>query len=427
MQTVRLLQIGDIHYPDLVDDFPTADLKDDGYPRGVLAQSVPADVRLPLARCIREAASDASIVAVLICGDLTTKGSLDPYQECRKWLRESCGLGDLSRWPRERVHVVPGNHDIDRLLCSPNEADVHKKFEQIEAAWGTDGDELTVRGLRTTRIPVPPIGAVEIHSLNSCLGCHEFRDLPAAVVAALRSGLPAVGAPDPLLEYERLDSPAFDRGAIDNLADLIQSTDERTVPVVLAHHNLLPQGLPRIALYTELINGGHFRRTIGDCGKGVLYLHGHIHEDPIEIVTPASSEDPRGFIVSISAPCLGDGFNVIGIVFGSTHLPIGCVVTPYRRRPSGTISPLTKIRIPLVRKLEEALGIASEDAEMTKILRTAGRRDIRLTELSGKLASTQAEVETLIERLREAEYLGLAAISGPPERPREWIIRGASL
>ena len=427
MQTVKLLQIGDVHYPDLLSDFPTADIKDRGYPRSVITKSLPTDTRVVLARSIRDAARDASIQAVLVCGDLTTRGSLIPYQECRTWLRDACGLGDLTRWPRDRVHVVPGNHDIDQGLCSPDEIDVHKKFEQIEAAWGADGDELTVRQLRTTRILIPPQSAVDIHSLNSCLGCHEFRELPAPVVAAIRGGTPIAGASDPLLGYERLDSPAFDRDAIDDLACLIQSADEFTMPVVLAHHNLLPQGLPRIDLYTELINGGHFRRTIGDCGKGVLYLHGHIHEDPVEIVTPASPEDPRGFLVSISAPRLGDGFNVISIIFGHSHLPIGCIVTPYRRRPSGSISPSTPIRISLVRRLAQALGIANDDVEMKSILSAAGRRDIRLSDLKSKLAPNPIENNILIERLREAEFLGLAAISGPTDRPREWIIRGAFL
>src|SRR5947209_4720712 len=129
MQIVNILQIGDVHYPELFEDFQTADIKDGGYPRGVLNRSVPADARVVLARSIREAARDASVAAVLICGDLTTRGSLDPYQECRRWLRDACGFGDLTRWPRERVHVVPGNHDIDRRLCRPDEVDPHRKFE----------------------------------------------------------------------------------------------------------------------------------------------------------------------------------------------------------------------------------------------------------------------------------------------------------
>ena len=320
--------------------------------------------------------------------------------------------------------MVPGNHDIDRALCRPDEVDAHRKFEQIEAAWRADGDELTVRRLRTTRIPVLPSGAVDVHSLNSCLGCHEFRELPPAVITALRGAPPPV---DPSLDYERLDSPAFDRAEIDDLADLINSADEGTVPVVLAHHNLLPQGLPKIDLYTELINGGHFRRHIGECGRGVIYLHGHIHEDPVEIVTPATADDSRGFIISVSAPRLGDGFNVIGIVFGRIHLPIACIVTPYRRTPSGGISASAPIRIPFVRSLKEALGIASEDADMTAILRAAGRRDIRLTELRQKLATNAVNEETLQDCLRQADFLGLATIFGHPERPREWVIRGSSL
>ena len=68
---------------------------------------------------------------------------------------------------------------------------------------------------------------------------------------------------------------------------------------------------------------------------------------------------------------------MISIVFGRTDLPVGCIVTPYRRTASGGISITAPIRIPLVRSLKEALGIASEDAEMRTILRAAGRRDIR--------------------------------------------------
>ena len=333
MQTVKLLQIGDVHYPDLLRDFPTADLKDRGYPRGVLARSVPADTRVVLARSIREAASDASVAAVLVCGDLTTRGRLDPYEECRRWLRDACGLGDLTRWPRDRVHVVPGNHDIDRALCRPDEVDAHRKFEQIEAAWRADGDELTVRRLRTTRIPVLPSGAVDVHSLNSCLGCHEFRELPPAVVAALR------GARRRPSTLHWITSGSTRPRSIGRKSTILPTSSFRPMrgpcrsssPTITS----CPRGFPGSTCTRSSSTAATSVAISAMCDRGVLYLHGHIHEDPVEIVTPATADDSRGFIVSISAPRLGDGFNVIGIVFGRTHLPIGCIVTPYRRTPSG--------------------------------------------------------------------------------------------
>ncbi len=36
----------------------------------------------------------------------------------------------------------------------------------------------------------------------------------------------------------------------------------------------------RIAPYTEVVNGGNVRRRLTNCGKPVVYLHGHIHDDP---------------------------------------------------------------------------------------------------------------------------------------------------
>ena len=64
----------------------------------------------------------------------------------------------------------------------------------------------------------------------------------------------------------------------------VHDAPSNVLSVIVAHHNLLPQRLPRLAPYTELVNGGALRASLGELGKPVLYLHGHIHEDPIEIL-----------------------------------------------------------------------------------------------------------------------------------------------
>ncbi|PSK86181.1 hypothetical protein CLV79_106190 [Limimaricola soesokkakensis] len=50
--------------------------------------------------------------------------------------------------------------------------------------------------------------------------------------------------------------------------------------------------------------------------RNIVYLHGHIHEDPIEVISspaPGSSGFAKATIVSISAPKIEDGFNEVTV------------------------------------------------------------------------------------------------------------------
>jgi hypothetical protein len=51
---------------------------------------------------------------------------------------------------------------------------------------------------------------------------------------------------------EILDTPAFDQDHIEEVCHTIGGMNKKNVPVVVAHHNILPQAIPRVAAYTEL-------------------------------------------------------------------------------------------------------------------------------------------------------------------------------
>ncbi|MFH0022924.1 metallophosphoesterase [Pseudomonas fluorescens] len=51
--------------------------------------------------------------AILIGGDVAFKAAPDEYQAARAWIQQ---LSDISGCPKERIFVVPGNHDVDRSV-----------------------------------------------------------------------------------------------------------------------------------------------------------------------------------------------------------------------------------------------------------------------------------------------------------------------
>jgi predicted MPP superfamily phosphohydrolase len=51
--------------------------------------------------------------AILIGGDVAFKAAPDEYQTAREWIQQ---LAKISKCPKERIFVVPGNHDVDRSV-----------------------------------------------------------------------------------------------------------------------------------------------------------------------------------------------------------------------------------------------------------------------------------------------------------------------
>ncbi|MCC8951382.1 metallophosphoesterase [Bradyrhizobium sp. Arg62] len=343
---LRVLQVGDIHLPSSARSADSVDHKDARFPPDLKAMISSRPLKKAFEK-IYEIASEEDISAILFMGDLTDYGSAAGYNACAAYISNSLQIGKTGLLKHLPVGVVSGNHDIDRLLAKSNPATA--KFAPLNSA-------LTSFGLPT--IPVErPIWinlrkddiVTSIALLNSCWGCGspefiplEFRnDVNAAIDNAIAKG---TSGREVQAYYERqFDTPAFSSESIQQLlADI--DTNPSSLFLVTAHHNILPQRMPRLAPYTELVNSGALRSVLQELGKPVVYLHGHIHQDPIEIVSI-----PNGLpLLSVSAPLITAGFNVLEFVFTRGGMPLSCRILKWRFDEAGYIRRVEPITVSLI-------------------------------------------------------------------------------
>lgn len=95
-----ILHISDIHFksPDCLDQWMDPDFP----------------IRTRMMRDLTEQVQKLGKVgAILIGGDIAFKAAPDEYQTARVWIQQ---LSEISGCPKERVFVVPGNHDVDRAI-----------------------------------------------------------------------------------------------------------------------------------------------------------------------------------------------------------------------------------------------------------------------------------------------------------------------
>ncbi len=93
-----MLHISDIHFksPDCLDPLMDPD----------------ASIRTRMMRdLIAQVAKLGEVGAMLIGGDVAFKGAKDEYDTAWAWIQQ---LSQISGCPKERIFVVPGNHDVDR-------------------------------------------------------------------------------------------------------------------------------------------------------------------------------------------------------------------------------------------------------------------------------------------------------------------------
>ena len=419
MRRLRLLHIGDIHYPERYNE-RLEDVKDKALPSEVVEQMV----QIPLQAVVRQAARELEADPVngyLVSGDLTSKGSLKAYEECLDFLLKAFTLKAV---PQDRIHAVPGNHDFDRSLVDP--VDPSKKFDQISAAWKSRGiPVLAVKGVRHTTIKLGSAAAA-IYSLNSCLGCGEKRHLPNGVANELEAAISGytsrVGLSKAFeLVGEQLDSPGFVQQEINDVFDSARKLESQVVPLVLSHHNLLPQALPRLEIYTEVMNAGRVRSAFTNVERTVLYCHGHIHDDVVELVEIPGSNGSR--MAAIAAPELARGFNIIQLEYGEKGTALGCKVLRFSYDwRSGQVTP-RELRIPLNR-LPYQRAISAGHAALKTILSKLKNEEYRFQAAfeKTKWPDDTNNRKRFADALEEACWLGLVEISNSEREPDAWWI-----
>ncbi|WP_181182999.1 metallophosphoesterase [Mesorhizobium sp. B3-2-1] len=343
---IRLLQIGDVHLVSNAGNKAFVDDKDTTFPlnlKNIISRSPIKTVF----RRIFEIIKDQGVDAVLFMGDLTDYGKLDGYAACANYIASALQIGSKGLFRDIPVGIVPGNHDINRSLAL--KPGMSTKFTPlVEALIGAGLPALPINKAMHRSLEKEN-ARIELFLINSCWGCGEESYIPPEfriqIAKAIQTVMDGPQSASAIRAYydRQLDTPAISEETIESVVTKMESLSGGAIPVLIAHHNLLPQRRPRLAPYTELVNGGALRGALGELGRPVIYLHGHIHEDPVEVL-----QLPGGFpVVSISAPDIPKGFNLVDILFGENTVPLACHITPYRVDKSGILKRETTISIAL--------------------------------------------------------------------------------
>lgn len=428
MRIVRIFQLGDVHYPGLKSMPPLADLKDEAFPSALAKAVYPERLQNVIKALLSALEQTPAQTAVMICGDLTSYGLLDPYRTCVDYLVRLLSLDDPAKWPHEAIHVVPGNHDVDRDIVIPGSGDLFSKFKAFKQVWDDAGlPVFEPEAVRATSLASGDC-SIGLFSLNSCIGCGEWRHLPEYMSDHLRELLTKeMDAADDFSQlvmtdvfsdvWERLDTPAFVEDQVSELVNGIYALPMTSVPVVLAHHNLLPQSIPRIAAYTELINSGLIRSRLSTLGRPVFYLHGHIHDDPIETI---HRDHPQpGTLVCVSAPELTSGFNELLFTFTRQDIPIGCTIRRHRLRQHGGVDVESELRIRLTDSDVHA------DPRIKLVVDLVGGQWMSIDELWQQLKASGHPITrpVLQDLLLEAEWSDLVELKAVTQAAKYWRVR----
>lgn len=431
MRRLKILQVGDVHYPEHTK--PDADIKDKLLGAELVGSATSVELKAAT-RALLGAVDENPGALLAFMGDLTSKGSVDDYGRCVQFLRDVFLLNDAQRWSKDQLHVVPGNHDVNRDLAKNAPAgDLFHKFGPLDDAWhAANLDILATTSVRMTEVTSGPC-AIRAYGMNSCLGAGERRELPPAVHGALVSAMKEAGVADAesaavadklMADHaEVIDAPAYAEEHINAVYEAIRGSEAKTVAVLIAHHNILQQAQPRFDVYTDVINAGMFRARLTSLALPIIYLHGHIHDDPIEDVRQLAPD--AGQLICISAPEFRTGFNIVEVHFSDEGTPIGCVVERTRVRPHGGTSTEPSVRIPFVRYEMAISGVATHlAAHLLSNPSCSSLIGAQLGLREGGRPATEAEVADALE---EVEWLGLVEVINRERPHRNWRIRVVAL
>ena len=416
----RVLQVGDVHLSSSVNLTRSLDDKDQRFPRD-LKQIISKQPLKKAFEKIYELISSDSISAILFMGDLTDYGEIAGYTACASYISNALQIGSNGRLNNLPVGIVSGNHDIDRVLAkSPSNT---AKFLPLASALANVGlPPIPVKDPIWLDVVAGPI-STSVALLNSCWGCgspefipEEFRaDVQKAIDQAIDRGRTKR---EIAAYYERqFDTPAFSAESIQSLVETA-GKHQSNVLIAAAHHNLLPQRLPRLAPYTELVNSGALRSVLQEMEKPTIYLHGHIHQDPVEIL-----QQPGGLpLVTISAPEIVDGFNVIEVVFTRGGMALSCRIIKWRFDDAGYIKRRSPISVPLIGQRRRSQK--NSLIELYRIVLSA--REIYWEDLKAQSKAIYDQGNDLEEDLELLESDGHITIENYSMEPYNWIV-GAKL
>ncbi len=417
MISAKLLHLGDFHYPDNW-KIDLIDLKDKCFPKGIPA----AISQNPLRSVLKKLSSfdKDEFDSIFFCGDLTSYGDIDAYGKCALHIINALSLNKGSK-NVNKTHVVAGNHDIDRL--SVNEANsILEKFNCLEITWSElEAPIFSNQGNNIFKIIKNGKPVLSLFFMNSCIACGEKRYIPQAYKKSYEALLSASEGADPKsIFYEVLDTPAFLTDEIDAYSYNLDELPATCLPAIIAHHNILPQKIPRIALYSDVLNAGLLRGRLEASGRPVLYFHGHIHSQEIEVIRNEKNGGEN--VILISAPQIIEGFNIVWVEFNDDMLPLGCKIDLYNLSSTGEIEKTKRVKISFVNSKTFNL---KGSKKAVNLLENIGTNELFFLDFHKKIQSSipRLSKNKLSDLLQELSWFDLISIENVEHEFRHWRIK----
>lgn len=417
MHLFKIIQVGDVHYTDKQNTASPVDNKDPGFPPA-LSASIGMPPLQSIFRALARSVEEEGPQLVAFMGDFTNRGDQRGLDECLAYLRNLFPK-DWSRGSAPECQLLIGNHDVDRK----KDPETDQRFHDINASiTGAGFPEASVLNPEVRVFGGTSPAELRVFGINSCRGCGQVRLLGGILAKQAGPEIERIlreGGSEAELDeiYEGIDTPAIDDETLRLLREEISALPETVMPVVCAHHNILPQTTPRIAPYSELINAGSVRSALLTINRPVIFLHGHLHDDPVEVVR--SPSHPGGAIISISAPLLRDGYNVVKVAFNEDGVPLGCQVGRHRRSGSH-VERLTSQSVPI---WDAQQGLNMVSANGRELMRKITPDQVMYpSELSAIIGWDAETLHSVVEELR---WLGLVHVHNADRPIARWRISRA--
>jgi len=358
---ISLLHIGDIHFGDHITKCNVIQ-KCETYKSNEISEVVLSDfqkIRYELFNLMEKRTHSA----ILLSGDICFHGKIESYEQCIELMKKQLQNDFYRDITDEKTIIIAGNHDID-IKQSKDIVNPERKFENFLQILEKNGfPKFPVLKPNSIIYEKPDIGKILLISANSCIHWADPSFHPHNLVSIVQ-GLSEQGKLDKAetselvkrcFDPEKSDSDINDVPYLENIqeiVDLIRENDD-AFPILFLHHNILPKTYYKKKVYNGLLNAGGLRNELHKLNRPVMVLHGHLHVDPIEVITCPKAEYNKSKIICVSAPLLFPtqldyfnicGFNEVKIIFSKSQekKPIGCQINFYR--------PISKSKKPAIVK-----------------------------------------------------------------------------
>ena len=341
MPKITFLQIGDVHYPDWTSELYQTDDKDRKVSASIKFGITHNPFRRVLTKIV-ELSSKPHMNGVVLMGDFTSKGDKKKLASALNHFSWLC-KEERERLARPHLMAVPGNHDVNK--DDAVELGQTGKFQYLNEV----AEECLWHPMPVDEIVHIPIefenATANFLLVNTTLGSWEKYLLPPSIEEGVDDSNKKTSVGDPAklsLEmagiseaqvngenyYDQLDTPYVSSKSTLGITKFFENIERKDAVIVVGHHNILPQIQPRLSPYSEMLNAGFFRKSLLEQEFPMLYLHGHVHHDVIEII-----QNPRlssSKIYSIGAPDITQGFNEVSLFYDRDGRPTGFRVLPWR-------------------------------------------------------------------------------------------------